>query len=97
MVYVIKVVVVFDLGGIYVGYGYKIMWDYVKEVQFLEWGFYYVSKIKFCVFLIFICYFYLLGDEVEQKFVELWKIGELFGWFYCQNIKRMLMDKQVSG
>lgn len=32
MVYVIKVVVVFDLGGIYVGYGYRNMWDYVKEV-----------------------------------------------------------------
>uniref|UniRef100_K1PES2 Heat shock 70 kDa protein 12B n=1 Tax=Magallana gigas TaxID=29159 RepID=K1PES2_MAGGI len=94
MAHVIKVVAALDLGGTYVGYGYKIMRDHAKEVQFPEWGPHHASKTKSCVLLTPTRHFHSLGDEAEQKFAELRKTGESPGWFYCQNIKRMLMDKQ---
>lgn len=97
MAHVIKVVAALDLGGTYVGYGYRNVRDHAKEVQFPEWGPHHASKTKSCVLLTPTRHFHSLGDEAEQKFAELRKTGESPGWFYCQNIKRMLMDKQVSG
>ena len=93
---VVKVLAALDVGGTTMGYSYKDLRDYAKEVQFPEWGPHKGNKTRSCVLLTPNRLFHSLGYEAERKFAELQKTGESPAWFYCQNVKRILTDKQVG-